>query len=354
MLINNSIYKEDLNEIANCELDWENLKGKSVLVTGATGLICSCIVDLLMFRNQHFNDGITVYALGRSEDATRNRFDSYYDSEWFVFVKQDVCEKIDIKSKIDLIIHGASNAHPEVFTADPVGTMMSNFFGMYNVLEFARMYKDVRIIYISSGEVYGDPDLKTSSFVEEYSGYVNPMNVRSCYPSSKRATETLCVSYANQYNMNVTVVRPCHIYGPTMTQKDSRAIAAFIRNVISSQDILMKSEGTQIRSYCYVVDAVSAIMTVALAGKSGSAYNISDNKSVTSIRDLALLIASAGGQKVILSEPTKIEKSGFTQVTRQVLDATKLESLGWEAKTDLRNGIIKTIDIFSNMKSSGR
>ncbi len=349
MLINNEIYRTDLKDISSSNLNWDELKGKSVLVTGAAGLICSCIIDFLMYRNHCNNDCITIYALGRNEAAIRSRFLSYYNSEQFVFIKQDICKKIEINKQIDYIIHGASNAHPAVFASDPVGTMMSNFYGMYNVFELARKCKEVKVkvIYISSGEIYGEPEPSIETFDENYSGYVNTMNARSCYPSSKRATETLCSSYVKQFSLDVAVVRPCHIYGPTMTMKDSRAVAVFLRNVLAGQDIVMKSQGNQIRSYCYVADAVSAILTVLLNGEIGNAYNISDKNSIISIKEMAYLIAEMGKQKVIISEPTEMEKSGFTPVTRQVLDSVKLELLGWLAKTDIKFGINKTLQIFS-------
>ena len=335
---------DDLDEASRSSIPWGRLKGKSVLITGACGLICSCLVDLLMYRNIHFGDDITVYALGRDSKAAAKRFFSYMDSGRFVFVHQDVCSEIGVRGRVDYVIHGASNAHPLAFASDPVGTMLSNFYGMDNALKFARENGSERVLCISSGEVYGEIDGQ-EPFSEERSGYVNPMDLRSCYPSSKRAAETLCISYANQHGLDVVVARPSHVYGPTMSGNDSRAISAFIRTALAGKDVVMKSAGRQVRGYCYVVDAASAILTIMLLGECCNAYNVSDKYSVLSIGEMAEMVANCAGGSVVISEPGELEKSGFTPVKRQVLDSSKLERLGWSAATHMKCGVSKTIRI---------
>jgi len=345
VLIKSSTYIGDLNEVSLFSFPWERMRGKSVLITGACGLICSCIVDIIMYRNVHFDDNITVYALCRNGKAAKRRFLSYFESGQFVFVKQDVCDKIGLESHIDYIIHGASHAHPAAFANDPVGTMMTNFHGMYNSLRFARENASTRVLFVSSSESYGEITGQMGAVSEDYSGYVNPMDVRSCYPSSKRAAETLCVSFASQYNVDVVVARPSHVYGPSMRSSDSRAISAFIRNVLSENDVIMKSQGTQVRGYCYVVDAASAILSVMLMGESCNAYNVSDKDSILSVKEMADIVAKCGNRNLVISEASVLEKAGFTPVSWQVLDSSKLENLGWKAKTHIKEGISKTLKI---------
>lgn len=349
MLLQNTVYSNDLNEISNKILDWNHLINKSVLVTGATGLIGSCIIDLLMYRNMCSNDNIKVYGLGRDKGIASQRFVSFFNSDSFIFLEQDVCKTINIEDNIDYIIHGASNAHPAAYASDPVGTMMSNFFGMYNVLQLSKKNKNAHVLYISSGEVYGESDSTVIALMEDYTGYINHMEVRSCYPISKRATETLCISFSRQYNIDIKIARPCHVYGPTMTSKDSRAISTFIREVLSGNDIVMKSTGAQIRSYCYVMDAVLALMIVLLKGENGSAYNITDKESIVSISEMAHMIAAVAKKKVIVSKPSNSEKKGYTPISQVVLAGDKLEALGWEARTHLQNGIDKTINILRSV-----
>ena len=159
---------------------------------------------------------------------------------------------------------------------------------------------------------------------------MNPTLPRSCYPSSKRAAETLCASYAVEYGADVVIARPCHIYGPYFTEQDNRVYAQFIRNVVRNEDIVMKSTGEQFRSWCYVVDCASALLYILLKGERGQAYNIADESSIISIKELAEMVAEIGNKKVIMDLPTDVERKGFNVVTKSVFSTTKIRSLGWK------------------------
>lgn len=349
MYINLDLYKEELETLFKAKLPWEKLDNSKILITGANGLICSYLIDLLMYRNIKFNSNIKVYALGRNEERCRNRFKSFFDRDDFVFVKQDISKKLNIEDKVDYIIHGASNAVPAEFLRDPVGTMTGNIFGVYNLLEYSKDNNVKKLLYISSSEVYGD-DLSKDSFNESDSGYVNPLDPRACYPSSKRAAETLCSSYLKQYGVDFCVARPGHIYGPTYTEKDNRALCQFINNVLNNNDIVMKSEGSQVRSYCYVSDCVIALIYMLLVGEAGAAYNISNKNSNVSIREMADYIAELSNKKVIFKLPSNNEKSVFTKINKSILDSSKLEGLGWEAKVLPKDGINRILNIKKALK----
>ena len=157
----------------------------------------------------------------------------------------------------DYMVHGASNASPKRYATDPVGTMKSNLGGGSNLLELTKE-KKARLLYISSGEVYGEGD--GSDFTEDYSGYVDCLNPES-YPSSRMSSETLCVSYKEQYGVDVVIARPCHIYGSDI-ERDDRAFAQFLRKAKAGEDILLKSDGSQVRSYCHVDDCASALLYI--------------------------------------------------------------------------------------------
>jgi len=189
--------------------------------------------------------------------------------------------------------------------------------------------------------VYGEGDGRL--FTEEYSGYVNPLNLRSCYTSSKRATETLCISYASQYGIDVSIARPCHTYGPNFTESDTRVYAQFIRNILKGEDIIMKSTGEQVRSWCYVVDCALGILYVLTKGNDKEAYNISDNNSIVSIREMAEIIAKIGNKRVVINAPSEVEKRGFNVVKKEILDSSKLQTLGWQSRCDMRSGLEHTI-----------
>lgn len=346
MYINLDLYNKELEEVCKVNLPWEEINNSKILITGANGLICSYLIDLLMYRNINFKSNIKIYAMGRNEERCKNRFKSFIGREDFVFIKQDISEKLNLKEKVDFIIHGASNAVPAEFLKDPVGTMTGNVFGVYNLLEYSKENNVRKLLYISSSEVYGD-DLSKDRFNEDDSGYVNCLDARACYPSSKRASETLCASYLKQYNVDFCVARPGHIYGPTYTEKDNRALCQFINNVLNDNDIVMKSEGNQVRSYCYLSDCVIALIYMLILGDSGEAYNISNKNSNVSIRQMAENIAELSNKKIIFELPNNNEKSVFTKINKSILDSSKLEDLGWEAKVSPRDGIKRILNIKS-------
>ncbi|MDE5550623.1 MAG: NAD-dependent epimerase/dehydratase family protein, partial [Bacteroidaceae bacterium] len=178
---------------------------------------------------------------------------------------------------------------------------------------------------------------------ETYSGYVNTMSARSCYPSSKRAAETLCVAYAEEYGVDAVVARLSHVYGPRFTESDNRVYAQFIRNVLQGQDIVMKSAGEQFRSWCYVVDAVKGLLYILLKGASGCAYNVADSSSNISIRQLAEMVADIGGSKVVVNAPADDERKGYNPVIQSVYSTNKLEELGWKVMGTMREKMEATI-----------
>lgn len=346
MNIKNTIYEEDLKSVVISNLQWEKLNGKTILITGASGLIGSCIVDIIMKRNEMFrNSNITIIALGRNEKEAKNRFNQYTNNNNFIFVKQDIIEEIVIEKKADFIIHAASNAHPKAFTTEPISTILGNILGVNNLFKYAVSRGTRRLLFISSGEIYGQGSIEIEEFTEEYRGYIDNMQLRAGYPISKQAAENLCVSYTEQYDIESIVVRPCHIYGPTITTNDSRAFAQFLRNGIKGENIIMKSKGEQIRSYCYVVDCASAILYALLNGSNRNAYNIANPESVITIYELAKLIAKECLVNVIFETPDEIEKKGYNPMIKSVLNSNKLQKIGWTPKFDINCGINHTVKI---------
>lgn len=317
-------YKEDIQKIFQERLPWEKLNGCNILVTGATGLIGGCLVDVLMMNP--IKDYV-VFASGRNMERGKIRFKDYIKDSDFHLIKYDVLEPLVSDVTFDYIIHAASNGSPNFFTQKPVEVMKSNIQGVCNLLEYGLTHGMKRMLYVSSGEVYGEGDGRV--FTEDYNGYVNPTLPRSCYPSSKRAAETLCASYVAEYGADVVIARPCHIYGPYFTEQDNRVYAQFIRNVLRSEDIVMKSTGEQFRSWCYVVDCVSALLYILLKGEKGQAYNIADESSSISIMELAEMVAEIGHKKVVMDVPTDFERAGYNVVKKSVFSTEKLRELGW-------------------------
>lgn len=343
-LRNSRVYIEDLRIAAKESVNIEKLYNSSVLITGATGTIGSFLVDMILQKNLDDNANIVIYAAGRSQQRLEKRFGQ--DKTGFLhFVEYDINLPIEFDFDVDYVIHAGGNAHPVAFNNDPVGTIIGNVNGTYNLLEYARSHGTKRLLYVSSGEVYGQGDVSLDSFEESYSGYVDPTSPRSCYPASKRATETLCASYTKQYGLETVIVRPCHTFGPVITENDSRANAQFIRNALNGEDIVLKSPGTQMRSYCYVADCVSAIITVLLSGQAGKAYNSANSKARITIAGLATVIASCVGRRVVYAAPETEEISNQTPIAKQVLSSAKIEALGWKGHFSVEEGISHTIAI---------
>ena len=331
-------YRQDILNIFREDLPWEKLSGCNILVTGATGLIGGCLVEALM-KNPHRH--YHVYASGRNEERAKERFKEFVDDETFHFFKYNVLKPLKSNVQFDYIIHAASNGSPNFFAKKPVEVMLSNIYGVANLMDYGLSHGMKRMVYVSSGEVYGEGDGRV--FTEEYSGYVDCTKPRSCYPSSKRAAETLCASYIDEYGADVVIARPCHTYGPYFTEQDNRVYAQFIRNVLRAEDIVMKSTGEQFRSWCYIVDCVSALLYILLRGEKGEAYNIANPESNISIRELADIVAKAGGRRVVVEMPDYEEKKGFNVVSKSVFSIQKLSNLGWKPLTSIQRGLDNTI-----------
>ena len=332
-------YKDDLIYVATLDLPWSKLCDCNILVTGATGLIGGCLVEVLMSRQ---DKDYHVYASGRNEERAKKRFADFASDPSFHFVKYDVLEPFESDVNFDYIIHAASNASPNFFATKPVEVIKSNIQGLSNLMEYGLNHGMKRMLYVSSGEVYGEGDGRV--FTEDYSGYVNCTSPRSCYPSSKRAAETLCVSYAQEYGADVVIARPSHTYGPYFTESDNRVYAQFIRNILRGEDIVMKSTGSQFRSWCYVVDCASALLHILLKGEKGQAYNIADESSNITIKELAEMIAYMGGKNVVFDLPTHEEKAGYNVVAKSIFSTERIRALGWMANDSMYNNMLKTLN----------
>lgn len=331
-------YQEDILDVSKIDVPWDKLSGCNILVTGATGLIGSCLIEVLMERPQR---DYKVYAMGRNSQRMNRLFERYISTDGFQTIIGDVTEPLFMDQTFHYIIHAASGAAPSEFSLHPVEVMKANLLGVTNMMDYGIRHNMRRFLYVSSGEVYGEGDGRV--FTEDYSGYVDCTSPRSCYPSSKRAAETLCVSYAAEYGVDVVIARPCHTYGPNFTENDNRVYAQFIRNVLEDKDIVMKSTGTQYRSWCYVVDCVAGLLFILLKGDSGQAYNIADESSNITIKELAQMVAQKSGRKVIIDIPSEEEKKGFNVVTKSIYSTTKLSALGWSILGSMEEKIDRTI-----------
>ena len=343
----NSDYIEDVKKTAHLPLPWQMLTDSSVLISGASGLVGSFLVDVLMYRNKSAGMNCHIYALGRNTDRARERFSYCWNSGLFDFIAADINKgNCDIPAdKVGYVLHLASNTHPVAYATDPIGTITTNIIGLINMLELAAAHGAKRFAFASSNEIYGENRGDTELFDESYCGYIDCNTVRAGYPESKRCGEALCQAYISQKGMDIVIPRLTRTYGPTMLKSDTKAISQFINKGVAGEDIVLKSAGTQFYSYTYVSDAVSGLLTVLLLGKKGEAYNIADAASDITLKELAQIIAGKVGRKVVFELPDKTEQAGYSKATKARLDSGKLKSLGWSAMYDIKNGICRTIDI---------
>ena len=348
-IYDSDIWISDIDSIIEELPEINMLSGKRIMITGCTGLICSALVDVLIRWNETHNEKITIIAAGRNEEKVKNRFSHYADKEWFLFIPYDATSTANcFVSPCDYIIHGASNASPNKIVKEPVETMMSNFIGMKCLLDYAYKHGIKRVLYISSSEVYGKKDNNNPFKTTEY-GYIDVLNARNSYSISKRAAETLCVSYADEYGVESVIIRPGHIYGPTALESDNRVSSTWAYAVAGGDNIVMKSDGAQIRSYCYCLDSASAIIKVLIAGEPNHAYNISNPKSIMSIREIAEIMSNAANKELIVEKPTEAEQKGFNPMSNSSLDSEELMKLGWRGLFDAEQGFSHTVEILKRI-----
>ena len=337
-------YIEDLKAVI-AESPWLNrFEEKSFLITGATGLICSSMIDLLLFYNEQYDANIKVYAAGRDREKVNERFFKFYGQPSLEFLPYDASKSNTFGMSVDYIIHGASNAYPAVVQKHPIETMQDNFSGMFELLEFAAENPVSNAVLISSSEIYGRKE-SPEPFKEDEYGFIDLLNPRSAYSVGKRAAETLCASFACEKNVPVSIVRPGHIYGPTAGRTDNRISSSFAYDAAEGRDLVLKSDGSQIRSYCYMLDCATAILKVALDGKSVAAYNISNPASVMSIKEIASFYAEYGAVHLQFQCPTDREKAAFNPMQNSSLNSDRLQALGWKGLFDSKTGTEHTVRI---------
>ncbi len=307
------------------------LKNKSVLITGATGLVGAYLSEFLIYLNTHHALGIDIFALSSSEKNIINRFSA---TPKLTPIIADLSIPFTPGRTFDYIIHAASPADPYEYKTHPTKTMKTNLIGTMSLMENAT-HSDSKFLFISSGEVYGDTGENAAT--EDTIGKIDITNVRACYPESKRASETYTISYASEYGIHVNIARLCYIYGPTFSSRSTRADADFLLHAKSGTDITMHSTGTMRRTYCYVADAVSAILHILINGENMTAYNVANPKSVASLREFADTIANAENIKVHAPVPDG------TRFPNSVLDANRLIKTGWQPIYDLPTGIKHTL-----------
>lgn len=346
----NPIIEEDVARIAASDLPWRQFSGKSILIAGANGLLPAYTVETLTYLNEvDASMRCRVIGLARNREKAESRFAHLLGRPDFSLLIQDVCSPVAIEDKVDFIVHAASQASPKYYGKDPVGTLSANTLGTHNLLLLARNRGVESFLFLSSGDVYGRVEDSKIPTREDWYGYLDPAEVRSCYGESKRLGETMCVAWHHQYGVPAKMVRPTHTYGPGMALDDGRVFADFVANVVRREDIVLRSQGTARRAFCYLADATLAFFTVLLKGKAGQAYNVGNEDCEISVRQLAEILAGLFPERKLgVRFLPGFTESGYIQskIDRGSLDTSKIRELGWRPTTGIEEGFRRTIVSF--------
>ena len=343
----NPIIQEDLEHIASAPLPWDELRNKSVIVTGGGGFLAAYLIKAILTASRTRNLNTQVICVARRKRSVETRLAACMSAPDFSILEHDISQPIPANfPRADYVIHAASQASPKYYGIDPVGTLMANSMGTLYLLQHAVETQAERFLFFSSGEVYGIPSNPEQMVGEQDYGYIDSMNVRSCYAESKRMGETMCVSWAQQYGLHTSVVRPFHTYGPGMALDDGRVFADFVADVVASRNIVLKSDGLAKRPFCYIADATIGFLTVLLTGAKAEAYNVGNPPAEISIRDLAVTLANLFPERNIETRfevPLASNSYLKSPISRSCPSIEKIGKLNWAPTTSIEDGFRRTV-----------
>lgn len=336
---NDPILQEDLEFIAkSASVPWEALENRSILITGASGLIGSQIIKALACRNRLFNSNIKIYAYARNLDKAKKVLSEISEHKCLEFFIGDISQTFDTEKDIDYIIHTASATASKEFVTKPVEVINTTLAGTRNILELAKKKKSKGVVYLSSMEAFGVVQASTKKSTENDLGQIDLSNPRSCYPESKRMAECLCAAYASEYEIPVKIARLSQTFGAGISYAENRVFAQFAKAVIEDRDIVLHTKGLSWGNYCYTRDTVIALLILLSKGTLGEPYTISNEDSNIRIKDMAEMVASkiaSGKIKVIFDIPESAMTYGYAPDTELHLSSAKMQALGWKPTVSL-------------------
>lgn len=348
MWVENGTFKHDLENICKSGfIPWEQLRGKRILITGATGLIGYTITSALLYYNLINAGGVKVTAIVRDLKKAEQKFSGQLlDGCELDFIQGTVEKFPKIDGPINYIIHCACPTASKFFVENPVETMQTIMAGTENVLKIARDKQVSGIVYLSSMEVFGAVRSR-EKLREQDLGYIDILSPRSSYSEGKRFTESLCCAYAVQYQVPVTIARLAQTFGPGVDQTDGRVFAYMARCALKGETIRLNTSGSKENMYLYTMDAASAILLLLLKGERGTAYNIGNPRTYCSVKEMGELVATelCGGHISVITNVGQGENKIYRPESYLNMDTSKLEALGWSACVTL-------LQMFKNMIAS--
>lgn len=335
-----NILKDDLEYITNFNLPYQKLKEHTVLVTGATGLIGFQLIKALLAIGN-----IRIIALIRNMDKAK-RIYTKEEIQNISFVIGDIVEKINIDMDVDYIFHCAAVTTSKMMINNPVETIITSVNGTNNILKLALEKSSKSVVFISSMEMYGAFNSNVGEITEETIGYIDPLELRSNYPESKRLCENMCIAYLHEYNVPVKIARLAQTFGAGILPWENRVFAQFARSVLNETDIVLHTKGLSEGNYCYTSDCITGLFTVLLNGENGEAYNISNPKNHTTIANMANMVAEniANNKIKVIYDIPESNTYGYAAETKMKLNSDKLQKIGWIPHVDLEESYNRMIE----------
>ncbi len=342
-----AVMREDIEALGRIFKPYRKFfEGKTFLITGAFGFLGRYMVHLLHYMNEKILDTPCKGLL--LDNFVTGYEQRILSDENLVFQRHDVIKPYTTDAKIDYIIHAAGIASPVYYTKFPIETMDVGTQGTRNMLELARQKSVKSFIFMSSSEVYGDPDPKHVPTKEDYRGNVSVQGPRACYDESKRFGETMCYAYAQVYGVPVKIIRPFNVYGPGIRPDDYRVLPNFIEHALRKEPLPVHGGGNNTRSFCYINDEIEAIFKVLFSDHNGEAFNVGSPSPEISVKQLAQLVAAAMPYKVdVVSIDPPHAVYANSDPKRRCPDITKLTKLtGFKPRVGLKEGLKRTIRWF--------
>lgn len=340
------IVKEDIYRIAQAfKKDAKKLEGKTLLISGGAGFIGSYILATIHELNRsYFSKPCRVISIDNFITGRKRRIVEEIKSDSFIFIEADVTKPLDIKEKVDYIIHAAGLASPVYYQKYPLETIDSAIYGVRNLLDVGLNKKIKSFLYFSSSEIYGDPDPNFIPTPETYRGNVSVIGPRSCYDESKRLGETICMVFYDKFNVPVKIVRPFNVYGPGMLPNDYRVVPMFISSALKGKPLPVHDKGNQTRTFCYISDAVIGFLKVLLSKKSGEVYNVGSDMDEINMMNLAMTVSGLFKNKIEVQTVKYPSTYPQDEPKRRCPDLTKIKTnLGYKPTINLKQGLSRVI-----------
>ena len=337
----NTVIERDIQEIISDSQIFDAFRGKLILVTGATGLIGSMVARSLIAANDAYHLSLRVICHVRNIEKAHHMFSEIVDSEALRFVDTPL-ESLDVMC--DYIMHGAAPTKSKYFVEHPVDTIRTSIRGTERMLELGKEQHIKGMVYLSSMEQYGVPYEAGQVMTEDRIGILDHLNVRSSYSESKRMCECYCKSYAVEFGVPVKIARLAQTFGAGVPLDDNRVFMQFTQQALDGRDIILHTKGDSMSNFCYITDAVRAIIILMTQGDMGEAYNVCHDEETRSIASIANFVAChVGGDKVsvVFDIPKNVSSFGYAPTVHMFLNSRKMRNLLWEPQVTMKEAYIR-------------